>query len=53
VSSSLASYAEIILRDYFLYCLSEPWEIEIPGDLFNSFVHSLVAMCWGFMDIPD
>jgi len=53
VPSGLAPYTKIALGDHFLYCLPEPWEVEIPGDSFNGFVHSLVAMCWGFMDIFD
>jgi len=48
---SLTSYIEIILEDHFLYCLPESWEIEISDDLFNNFIHFLVVICWGFMDI--
>jgi len=51
VSSGLASYAEVVLRDHFLHHPSEPWKIEISDDLLNGFVHSLVAMCWSFMDV--
>ena len=51
--SGLTSYTKIILGDHFLYCLPEPQKVEIPDDSFNGFVHFLVAMCWGFIDIFD
>jgi len=39
------------LGDYFLHYLSELQKIEISDNLFNSFIHPLVAMCWSFMNV--